>query len=133
MNYREWINGNGCCQPTNNCGCGGKDVCDCAEILLEISKLHTDDEILQDEIDYVSGVVDTISGGCDCDLTDYYTKEEVDELIPSLSGYATEQWVLNQNYVTNSELIQYITNLQEQINSLVSAISGCCGETGETL
>ena len=133
MNYREWINGNGCCQPTNNCGCGGKDVCNCEEILLEISKLHTDDEILQDEIDSVSGVVDTISGGCDCDLTDYYTKEEVDELIPSLSDYATEQWVLNQNYVTNSELIQYITNLQEQINSLVSAISGCCGETGETL
>lgn len=78
MNYREWINGNGCCQPTNNCGCGGKDVCNCEEILLEISKLHTDDEILQDEIDYVSGVVDTISGGCDCDLTDYYTKEESD-------------------------------------------------------
>lgn len=113
MNYREWINGNGCCQPTNNCGCGGKDVCDCEEILLEISKLHTDDEILQDEIDYVSGVVDTISGGCDCDLTDYYTKEEVDELIPevpSLSGYATEQWVLDKHYITGVDLSDYATH-----------------------
>lgn len=58
------------------------------------------------------------------DLSDYYTKEQVDALIPevpSLSGYAL-----------NSELIQYITNLQQQINSLTSAISGCCGESGET-
>lgn len=134
INYSQWITGNDCCKNNcdGDCNCH-KDVCDCENILLELSKQHTDDLILQDEIDYVSGVVDTISGGCDCDLSDYYTKEEVDELIPSLSDYATEQWVLNQNYVTNSELIQYITNLQEQINSLVSAISGCCGETGETL
>jgi len=113
MNYITWLRGGGCCQPTNNCGCGGKDVCDCEEILLEISKLHTDDEILQDEIDYVSGVVDTISGGCDCDLTDYYTKEEVDALIPevpSLSGYATEQWVLDKHYITGVDLSDYATH-----------------------
>lgn len=111
MNYYTWLRGGGCCQPINNCGCSGKDVCNCEEILLEISKLHTDDEILQDEIDYVSGVVDTISGGCDCDLTDYYTKEEVDELIPevpSLSGYATEQWVENKNYLTEHQPLKTI-------------------------
>lgn len=187
INYNQWITGNDCCKNNcdGDCNCH-KDVCDCENILLEISKLHTDDEILQDEIDELSGKVEVISATVDtkldasaytpvdltdyatkqwvedkgyittveplktingesligegnivisgdCDLSDYYTKEEVDELIPSLSDYATEQWVLNQNYVTNSELIQYITNLQEQINSLVSAISGCCGETGETL
>lgn len=110
MRYYTWLRGNDCCQPIN-CGCGDKDVCDCENILLEISKLHTDDEVLQEEIDYVSGVVDTISGGCDCDLSDYYTKEEVDELIPevpSLSGYATEQWVENKNYLTEHQPLKTI-------------------------
>lgn len=106
--------------------------------------------------------------GISPDLSDYYTKEEVDALIPevpSLSGYATEQWVLdkhyitgvdlsdyvtyeslpdlsvyatkawvtNQNYVTNSVLMQYILNLQQQIDSLKEQISGCCTSTGETI
>ena len=76
INYYQWLNG--------GCGCqggrviSGTDVCSCDQILLEISNLHTDDEVLQDEIDDLSGVVATISGGCDCDLTDYYTKEESD-------------------------------------------------------
>lgn len=52
---------------------------------------------------------------------------------PDLTGYATKEWVINQNYVSNSELIQYITNLQNQIDSLKQQISGCCGDTGETL
>ena len=47
-----------------------------------------------------------------------------------LSAYATKQWVLNKNYVTNSTLIQYITNLQNQITSLEVAISGCCSSSG---
>ena len=105
--------------------------------------------------------------GISPDLSDYYTKEEVDALIPevpSLSGYATEQWVenqgyitgvdlsdyvtyeslpdlsvyatktwvTNQNYVTNSVFMQYVINLQQQIDSLKQQISGCCGSTGET-
>lgn len=199
MNYYTWLRGGGCCQPMNNCGCGGKDVCDCQEILLEISKLHTDDEILQDEIDDLSGKVDTkldASAYTPVDLTDYYTKEESDEKfltehqplktingnvisgtgdiiieasggsvtvddhldststnpvqnkvitgalngkldasaytptdlsnyytkeevnsaitaveneIPSLSGYATEQWVLDKNYITGVDLSNYAT------------------------
>ena len=72
-----------------------------------------------DDKHYITGV----------DLSDYATKEE----IPSLSGYATEQWVINQNYALNSELIQYISNLQTQIDSLKEQISGCCGDTGETI
>ena len=142
--------------------------------------------ITPEEVD--EKIDEAISGITPCDLSDYYTKEEVDALIPevpSLSGYATEQWVLdkhyitgvdlsdyateqwvldkhyitgvdlsdyvtyeslpdlsvyatktwvtNQNYVTNSVLMQYILNLQQQIDSLKQQISGCCGDTGETL
>ena len=43
---------------------------------------------------------------------------------PDLTGYATKEWVINQNYVTISELIQYITNLQNQIDSFKEQISG---------
>ena len=224
INYLNWLNGNDCCQQTRDCGCEYINLCDCDEILLELSKLHTDDLILQDLIDELSGKT---SGGCECDLTDYYTKEEVDDLIPdvpSLDGYATEQWVENKGYLTehqpiktinnqsligngnitiesvdaytkqesdakyqekgdyltkasgdtiyqpkgdyalkseiptvpnvvsaflndagyltqhqslsgyvdNSTLLQYVASLQEQIDSLKGAISGCCGQTGET-
>ena len=90
-------------------------------------------------------------------------KTEIEAEIPSLSGYATEQWVEDKHYitgvdlsnyatlediptvptnisafindasyVTTSELLQHISNLQQQINSLVSSISGCCGSSGET-
>ena len=85
------------------------------------------------------------------DLSDYALKSEIpvvptnvsafnndagyltDADFPDLTGYATKEWVINQNYVVNSELIQYITNLQNQIDSLKQQISGCCGDTGETL
>ena len=85
------------------------------------------------------------------DLSDYALKSEIptvptsntaftndagyitDYDIPDLAPYATMQWVLNQYYAKNSELIQYITNLQNQIDSLKEQISGCCGSTGETI
>ena len=67
--YQKWLSGNDCC-------CGGfihiepcdkhKDVCDCDNILLEISKLHTDDEVLQEQIDELSGCCSGGSGGCEC-------------------------------------------------------------------
>ena len=53
--------------------------------------------------------------------------------IPSSDGVASKQWVINQNYAFNSEMMQYITNLQQQIDSLKAQISGCCTETGETI
>ena len=129
ITYNEWLNGCGCqggVRPIS-----GSDSCDCDSILLEISNLHTDDGILQDEIDELSGKVET----------DYYTKEEVDEKIasggsgitidaytkqesdaryqpignyalkseiPSLSGYATEQWVENKNYLTEHQPLKTI-------------------------
>ena len=50
--------------------------------------------------------------GISPDLSDYYTKEEVDELIPevpSLSGYATKQWVEDKHYITGVDLSDYVT------------------------
>lgn len=84
INYYQWLNG--------GCGCNGvrhisgTNDCDCDQILLEISNLHTDDEVLQDEIDDLSGDVATkldASAYTPVDLSDYYTKEEVDEKIAS--------------------------------------------------
>ena len=90
---------------------------------------------------YISGV----------DLSDYALKSEIptvptsntaftndagyltEDDYPDLASYATKEWVINQKYVSNSELIQYITNLQNQIDSLKEQISGCCGSTGETI
>ena len=121
----------------------------------------------------INGQVISGTGNIEIDCSggtiDAYTKQESDAKyalktdIPSLSGYATEQWVLDKHYitgvdlsnyalkseiptvpsnvssfindagyVTDSALIQYITNLQEQLNSLIASISGCCGSSGET-
>ena len=44
--------------------------------------------------------------------TDVYTKGEVDALIPSLSGYATESWVEGKKYATEANL----TALTEIVN-----------------
>lgn len=148
MNYRQWLDGGCGCNVNINC-CGDINPCDCDEILLEISNLHTDDAVLQEEIDDLSGEVETkldASAYTPVDLSDYYTKEQSDERfltehqplktingeslvgegnivisggsgttidaytkqesdakyalkteIPSLSGYATENWV-NTNY-----------------------------------
>lgn len=176
INYYEWLRG--------GCGCGHyspdvkpTDSCDCDKLLLEISKLHTDDLILQDEIDDLSGVVETkldASAYTPVDLTEYatkqwvedkgylttvqplktingisvigegninvsgtsidaYTKAESDDRYQPKGDYALRSEIPSlSGYVTNSTLIQYITNLQEQIDSLKSQVSGCCGSSGET-
>ena len=59
------------------------------------------------------------SGGTSTDLTKYYTKVESDgkyatkEEIPSLNGYATEQWVTNKGYLTQHQsLEEYYTKTE---------------------
>lgn len=162
VNYNEWLDGNNCCQPMKK-HCDGSDACSCDNILLEISKLHTDDEILQEKIDDLSGAVETkldASAYTPVDLTDYatkewvenkhylttveplktingeslvgegnivisggsggtvdaYTKAESDERFQpkgdylsgnALNGYATEQWVGEQGYITGVDLSDY--------------------------
>ena len=66
---------------------------------------------------YVDTAIANISTGGSVDLTNYYTKGEVDALIPttfsgdyndltntptipSLAGYATQQWVIDQGFMT---------------------------------
>lgn len=120
------------------------------------------------------GNIDIGTGGT-IDLSNYYTTAQTVNLvesavtrvegeIPSLSGYATEQWVLDKHYITGVNLSDYvtyedmaeyvgdvytkqevnnlfvtkatfntyITNLQQQIDSLKETISACCSSTGET-
>lgn len=86
VNYDKWINGNGCCGAHNfitiSGDCKGHDeACSCENMLKEISNLHTDDLILQDQIDELSGTVEDM----EFDFDDYYTKEEIDA-----AGFLTE-------------------------------------------
>ena len=89
--YYRWLYG------ADRCGCSNGYAkiadCDCEAILLRLTNAEND--------------IIAISG--DTDLSDYYTKAEVDALIPSLSGYATEEWVLNKNYLTDADLSDYAT------------------------
>ena len=48
----------------------------------------------------INKLIDDVNAG-DIDLTNYYTKQEVDAKIPSLDGYATETWVTNKNYLSS--------------------------------
>ena len=64
------------------------------------------------------------------DMSNYYYKDEIDLIV---SDMATKTWVLNQNYATYTQLVQYMTNLQNQIDALRTQISGCCADTGTTL
>lgn len=175
--YNRWINGDGCCGANNfihiehDCT-GHSDACSCENLLLEISKLWTNDEILQDEIDALSGccsggsgstvtvdsdlsptstnpvansaITDALNDKLDTsaytpvDLSDYAKKEDI-PVIPTLvsafindAGYLTEHQPLS-GYATNASVIQYVTNLQQQIDSLIAAVSGCCEHTGTTL
>lgn len=53
---------------------------------------------------YLIDGVATKVGDTSTNLNDYYTKQEIEALIPSLNGYATESWVNNQGYALNSDL-----------------------------
>lgn len=49
-----------------------------------------------------------------------------------ISSYAPKVWV-QQNFATNATVIQYITNLQQQIDNLEARLEECCSQSGETL
>ena len=139
MEYnKEWEYGTPVdCDCENNfihvdCGCKSKEVCECENILLEISKLKSEDIVLQREIDAISGVVDTkldASAYTPVDMSDYYTKDEVDGMIPSLEGYATEEYVNAQissqtsDFVTGEQLSSY-TYDKATIDEKIPSMSG---------
>lgn len=103
----------------------------------DLSNYYTKNEVYSKSETYNRNEIDDkISQSGTFDPTRYYTKDNCDSRfalkneIPSLSGYATEQWVINKNYATRADFITYINNMQTQINSLIEAVSGCC-ETQE--
>ena len=100
----------------------------------DLSNYYTKDEVYTKGETYNRNEIDdkiTQSGTFDPTL--YYTKGNCDsrfalkDEMPSLDGYATEEWVTSKNYATSAELVTYVNNLQQQINSLMATVSGCCG------
>lgn len=104
------------------------------------------------QIKLVAGDNITISGnvisaaGSSGTPVDAYTKAESDARYQPKGNYATEQWVLNQKYITSSstvfnnyyttantynktEINQFITNIQNQISALTEALNECCSGT----
>ena len=134
MKYQEWLNGCGCCPDIQDCPPSTGNPCDCDSILLELSKQHTDDLVLQDEIDNLDEKKLDASAYTPVDLTDYYTKEEVDELIPSLDGYATEEWVNEQGFLKTVEPLKTINGetLIGEGNIVISGGSGDVYTKAET-
>jgi hypothetical protein len=88
--------------------------------------------IAGDNITISGNVISAVGGsgstGCNCDLSDYVTFEDMADYV----GDVYTKTEVNNLFVTKATFNTYITNLQEQINSLIEAISGCCGSTGET-
>lgn len=130
-NYYRWLYG--------DCGCGCNngykkiEDCSCEQILLDISNIHTDINVLQTEIDNI-----------DINLEDYYTKDQIDALIPTnvselvndagyitnaaLVDYATKQWVENKNYLTNADMSDYA--LKSEIPVVPTNVSSFINDAG---
>ena len=89
MKYQEWLNGCGCCPDIQDCPPSTGNPCDCDSILLELSKQHTDDLVLQDEIDNLDEKKLDVSA---------YTPDE----------YATEEWVNEQGFLKTVEPLKTI-------------------------
>lgn len=60
MKYQEWLNGCGCCPDIQDCPPSTGNPCDCDSILLELSKQHTDDLVLQDEIKNLQNEINSL-------------------------------------------------------------------------
>ena len=100
----------------------------------DLSNYYTKSEVYTKGETYNRNEIDDkITQSGTFDPTQYYTKDNCNsrfalkDEMPSLDGYATEDWVTSKNYATKSELVTYINNLQQQINSLMATVSGCCG------
>ena len=79
----------------------------------------TPEEVDEKIEEAISGI--TVSGVTEEELQEAIdeAKTEIEGEIPSLSGYATEQWVLDKNYITGVDLSNYSTT--EQMNGAISA------------
>ena len=102
-----------------------------------MSNYYTKSEVYNKSETYNRNEIDDkMAQGGTFDPTLYYTKDNCNtrfalkDEMPSLNGYVTEEWVTSKNYATSGELVTYVNNLQQQINSLMATVSGCC-ETHE--
>ena len=100
----------------------------------DLSNYYTKSEVYSKGETYNRNEIDDkVAQGGNFDPTLYYTKDNCNtrfalkDEMPSLNGYATEEWVTSKNYATSAELVTYVNNLQQQINSLMATVSGCCG------
>ena len=93
-----------------------------------------DEEQLQNYLDLhkyvtesrVQEMIDEVAAG-DVDLTNYYTKQEVDAKIPSLDGYAKERYV--DDAITALNVGQYakasdLDTLQAEVDNIDAILSG---------
>ena len=99
----------------------------------DLSNYYTKSEVYSKSETYNRNEIDDkITQSGTFDPTQYYTKGQCDTRfalkneMPSLDGYASEEWVTSKNYSTRADFITYINNMQQQINSLMGAVSGCC-------
>ena len=96
------------------CGCNEKKYsismgC-CQPVLGPIENYYTKPQI--DKM--IEEIESAITSGCciteeEVDEKIESAKTEIEAEIPSLSGYATEQWVLNQHYISGVDLSNYAT------------------------
>jgi hypothetical protein len=93
-----------------SCNCEGKTInigmgC-CTPVLAPIENYYTKYQV----DDIIEGL--EISGGCciteaEVDEKIASAKTQIEQEIPSLSGYATEQWVEDKHYITGVDLSNY--------------------------
>ena len=108
MKYQEWLNGCGCCSEIRECIPSTGNPCDCDSILLELSKQHTDDLVLQDEIDNLD-------------------EKKLDASAYTPDEYATEEWVNEQGFLKTVEPLKTI-NGESLIGEGDIVISGGSGD-----
>ena len=79
-----------------------------------------------DEIKTINGIsligTGNINIGSGGTSVDSYSKAESDE-----------RYQPKGEYVTSATFMTYITNLQQQIETIINSVSGCCSSTGETI
>lgn len=113
------------CEPkTYNIGMG----C-CQPVLAPIENYYTKYQIDKMLEDIESGIT---SGCCitpeEVDDKISSAKTEIENEIPSLSGYATEQWVTDQNYITGVDLSNYAT--KSEIPTVPTNVSAFNNDAG---
>lgn len=96
-------------------------------------------EILGDRVDDVEDSISGLSGSIDSIIEDYakkedvYSKEEIDEMISSgFSGYATQEWVEEQGYITEEEADARYAKI-EDLEALSGAVESAATDIDERL